>query len=150
MYDVFLSFRGKDTRSKFTSHLHASLKNAGIYVFKDDDGLQRGKKVSISLVKAIRESKISIIILSTNYANSKWCVQELEYIMLCYRNKAQKVLPVFYHVDPSEVRNQAGKFGQAFEDFIKRIPLNKDKEQSWRNALREVGCISGFVILKSR
>ena len=150
MYDVFLSFRGKETRSKFISHLHASLKNAGIDVFMDDDGLIRGKEISISLLKAIGESRISIIILSPNYAYSKWCLQELEDIMLCYRNKAQKVLPVFYHVDPSEVRNQAGKFGQAFEDLIKKVPVNKDKEQSWRNALHEVGCISGFVILKSR
>ena len=149
MYDVFLSFRGKDTRAKFTSHLYASLKNAGIYVFKDDDRLPRGEHISILLLKAIGESRISIIVLSTDYANSKWCLQELEDIMLCHRNKAQKVLPVFYDVDPSEVRNQAGKFGQAFEDLIKRLP-NKDKEQSWRKALREVGCISGFVILKSR
>ena len=100
MYDVFLSFRGKDTRSKFTSHLHTYLINAGIYVFKDDDELQRGKTIRISLLKAIEKSRISIIILSTNYANSKWCLLELEEIMQCYRNKAQEVLPVFYHVDP--------------------------------------------------
>ena len=116
----------------------------------DDDGLIRGKEISISLLKAIGESRISLIILSPNYAYSKWCLQELEDIMLCYRNKAQKVLPVFYNVDPSDVRNQAGKFGQAFENLMKRSSINRGKEQSWRKALREVGCIAGFVILKSR
>ncbi|MED6167352.1 hypothetical protein PIB30_001774 [Stylosanthes scabra] len=149
-YDVFLSFRGKETRSKFLSHLHASLQNAGIYVFKDDDGIPRGKNVSFSLMKAIRESKTSIIILSPNYAYSKWCLQELEDIIQCYKNKTQKLLPVFYHIDPSEVRNQTGKFGQAFENLIKRSPKLKGKEQSWRKALHEVGCIAGFVIRKSR
>ncbi|QHO24662.1 TMV resistance protein N [Arachis hypogaea] len=150
-YDVFLSFRGKETRSKFISHLYASLENAGIYVFKDEDGLARGENLSISLLKAIGESKTSIIILSPNYAFSRWCLQELEDIMICCRNKTQKVLPVFYHIDPSEVRNQTGKFGQAFDNLMKRYPDKiKGKEQSWRKALREVGCIAGFVIRKSR
>ncbi|MED6163282.1 hypothetical protein PIB30_078382 [Stylosanthes scabra] len=150
-YDVFLSFRGKDTRSKFLSHLHASLQNAGIYVFKDDNGLARGKNISISLIKAIGESKTSVIILSPNYAFSRWCLQELEYIMRCCKNKTQNVLPVFYHIDPSEVRNQTGKFGQAFDNLMKRYPDKvKGKEQSWRTALREVGCLAGLVIRKSR
>ncbi|MED6212014.1 hypothetical protein PIB30_079112 [Stylosanthes scabra] len=141
-YDVFLSFRGKDTRSKFISHLHASLENAGIYVFKDDDGIPRGENISMSLLKAIRESKIAIVILSPNYAFSRWCLQELEDIMRSYRNKTQKVVPVFYHVDPSEVRNQTGKFGEAFRGLLKRSSGN---EQSWRKALSEVGGIAGIV-----
>ncbi|KAL4394824.1 hypothetical protein AHAS_Ahas02G0190600 [Arachis hypogaea] len=150
-YDVFLSFRGKETRSKFISHLYASLENAGIYVFKDENGLARGEELSISLLKAIGESKTSIIILSPNYAFSRWCLQELEDIMICCKNKTQKVLPVFYHIDPSEVRNQTGKFGQAFDNLMRRYPDKiKGKEQSWRKALREVGCIAGFVIRKSK
>ncbi|XLR11448.1 hypothetical protein S83_039386, partial [Arachis hypogaea] len=150
-YDVFLSFRGKETRSKFISHLYASLENAGIYVFKDENGLARGENLSISLLKAIGESKTYIIILSPNYAFSRWCLQELEDIMICCKNKTQKVLPVFYHIDPSEVRNQTGKFGQAFDNLMKRYPDKiKGKEQSWRKALREVGCIAGLVIRKSK
>nr|XP_029148435.1 TMV resistance protein N isoform X2 [Arachis hypogaea] len=150
-YDVFLSFRGKETHSKFISHLYASLENAGIYVFKDENGLARGENLSISLLKTIGESKTSIIILSPNYAFSRWCLQELEDIMICCKNKTQKVLPVFYHIDPSEVRNQTGKFGQAFDNLMKRYPDKiKGKEQSWRKALREVGCIAGLVIRKSK
>ncbi|MED6167350.1 hypothetical protein PIB30_001772 [Stylosanthes scabra] len=121
-YDVFLSFRGKDTRSKFISHLHTSLENAGIYVFKDDDGIPRGENLSISLLKALGESKIAIVILSPNYAFSRWCLQELEDIMICYENKTQKVIP-------------------------RKV---KRKEHSWRKALSEVGCIAGFVTQKSR
>ncbi|XP_052113382.1 disease resistance protein RPV1 isoform X4 [Arachis duranensis] len=118
---------------------------------QDENRLARGENLSISLLKAIGESKTSIIILSPNYAFSRWCLQELEDIMICCRNKTQKVLPVFYHIDPSEVRNQTGKFGQAFDNLMKRYPDKiKGKEQSWRKALREVGCIAGFVIRKSR
>ena len=145
-----MSFRGEDTRATFTSHLHASLQNAGIYVFKDDDALPRGKRISISLLKAIGWSTSSIIILSTNYASSRWCMQELENIMICYRTKGQVVVPVFYRVDPSEVRNQTGTFGLGFEDLIKRISVEEDKVLSWRTALYEVGGLSGIVVVNSR
>jgi len=97
-YEVFLSFRGEDTRSSLTSHLHASLQNAGIKVFKDDDSLQRGDHISTSLVLSIDRSQISLIVFSTNYAGSRWCLEELVQIMKCHRFGAQLVLPVFFHV----------------------------------------------------
>jgi hypothetical protein len=85
IHDVFLSFRGEDTRASFTSHLHASLQNTGINVFKDDDSLQRGDNISTSLIRAIEGSQISVIIFSTNYADSRWCLDELSKIMECNR-----------------------------------------------------------------
>ncbi|KEH25093.1 disease resistance protein (TIR-NBS-LRR class) [Medicago truncatula] len=66
-YEVFLSFRGEDTRTSFTSHLYASLQNNGINVFKDNDLLQRGDHISKSLLLAIERSQISVIIFSKNY-----------------------------------------------------------------------------------
>ncbi|MCH95106.1 TMV resistance protein N, partial [Trifolium medium] len=101
-YDVFLSFRGEDSRAKFISHLDSFLQNAGIYVFKDDDGIQRGDQISVSLLQAIGQSSISIVVLSRNYANSKWCMLELERIVEISRTIGMVVVPVFYEVDPSE------------------------------------------------
>ena len=43
-YDVFLSFRGKDTRNGFTSNLNGILRHNGINTFMDDE-LQRGEKI---------------------------------------------------------------------------------------------------------
>jgi hypothetical protein len=100
---VFLSFRGEDTRAKFISHLYASLQNAGIYVFRDDDEIQRGDRISVSLLQAIGKSRISIVVLSRNYANSRWCMLELENIMDISRTQGMVVVPVFYEIDPSEV-----------------------------------------------
>jgi hypothetical protein len=60
--DVFLSFRGEDTRASFTSHLHVSLQNSGVIVFKDDHSLPRGNRVSKSLLQAIEDSRISVVI----------------------------------------------------------------------------------------
>ncbi|XP_027334981.1 TMV resistance protein N-like [Abrus precatorius] len=150
MYEVFLSFRGEDTRASFISHLYASFQNAGINVFKDDDSLRKGDQISSSLLRAIEQSEISIIVFSKNYADSRWCLQELEQIMVCHRTISRVVLPVFYDVDPSEVRHQTGEFGSAFQNLLNRISVGEEKEKSWRRALREAGSISGFVVLNSR
>ncbi|MCH91975.1 NBS-LRR resistance protein, partial [Trifolium medium] len=96
LYDVFLSFRGDDSRSKFVSHLYSSLQNAGIYAFKEDAEIQRGDQISLSLLQAIELSRISIVVLSKNYANSRWCMLELEKIMETGRTKGLVVVPVFY------------------------------------------------------
>ena len=48
-YDVFLSFRGEDTRKSFTDHLYYALKQKGIFTFKDDEKLERGKLISLEL-----------------------------------------------------------------------------------------------------
>ncbi|CAK7352390.1 unnamed protein product [Dovyalis caffra] len=56
-YDVFLSFRGEDTRKKFTDHLSYAVVLAGIHTFRDDNELPKGEEISQQLLKAIEESK---------------------------------------------------------------------------------------------
>ena len=70
-YDVFLSFRGEDTRNNFTAHLCKELRTKGINTFIDDDKLDRGQVISPALVAAIENSMFSIIVLSENYASSR-------------------------------------------------------------------------------
>ncbi|XP_058755467.1 TMV resistance protein N-like [Vicia villosa] len=155
IHDVFLSFRGEDTRAFFTSHLCTALQNAGIKIFIDDNDLQRGDHISPSLSLAIQQSQISIIIFSTNYADSRWCLDELETMLKCLLMK-QVVVPVFYHVDPSEVRHQKGEFGMAFQRLLDKVSNHVDfnllceKERRWRGALRQAADIAGFVIFNSR
>jgi hypothetical protein len=149
-YDAFLSFRGEDTRASFISHLDASLRNGGIKVFKDDNELKRGDQISTSLLQAIEDSQIAVIIFSKNYADSRWCLDELVKIMECHRTIGQIVLPVFYDVDPSEVRHQTGEFGNAFQNLLTRASMEEDASLKWRDALREAAALAGFVVLNSR
>ncbi|KAK4594240.1 hypothetical protein RGQ29_018073 [Quercus rubra] len=143
-YDVFLSFRGEDTREGFTSHLYKALCDKGFYTFIDDK-LPRGEEISEELIKAIKNSSILVIVLSENYAESKWCLDELAEIVDC-REKDQEVQihPVFYNVDPSEIRNQKGNFGMALANHEMKFKNNKDKVQRWRDALRKVANASGW------
>ena len=112
-HDVFVSFRGEDTRDNFTSHLHADLCRKKIETFVDYQ-LKRGGEISTSLLDAIKGSKISIIVFSERYASSRWCLDELVKILDCKKKYGQIVIPVFYQVDPSNVRHQKGTFGTEF------------------------------------
>ena len=140
-FDVFLSFRGEDTRHGFTSHLYNALCQRSIYTFIDDN-LPRGEKISDELLKTIEDSTISMIIFSENYASSAWCLDELAKIVECKKND-HLVVPVFYKVDPSEVRNQKGKFGEELAKHEEKFKGDK-KVQRWREALHEAASISGW------
>nr|XP_023911123.1 putative disease resistance protein At4g11170 [Quercus suber] len=138
-YDVFLSFRGEDTRNGFTGHLYQDLCDNGFITFIDND-LPRGEKISVELVKVIKSSRISIIILSQNYAFSAWCLDELVEILKCKKN-GQLVVPVFYKVDPAEVRKQEGDFEVA---KIEKFKNKKEEVKIWNAALTEAGSLSGW------
>ena len=114
-YDVFISFRGEDTRYNITSHLHKALCNKQIDTFIDYK-LNRGDEISASLLEAIEKSQISVIVFSRDYASSKWCLEELVKILECREKNKQIVIPVFYGVDPSDVRHQTGSFAKAFAE----------------------------------
>ena len=140
-YDVFLSFRGEDTRTNFTDHLYVALKQKGIITFRDEEELKKGERIS-KLFKAIEETQFAIIILSKNYASSTWCLDELTKIIKCKDEIGLEVLPVFYNVSPSIVRKQTETFEQAFIDHQKRFEDNIEKVETWRDTLKKVADIS--------
>ncbi|GKC00601.1 Toll/interleukin-1 receptor domain-containing protein [Tanacetum coccineum] len=140
-HDVFLSFRGEDTRKTFVDHLYKALTDRLLRTYKDDITLPRGESVGPALLKAIEESRHAVIIFSKKYANSSWCLDELVHIMKCRAEKGQIVMPIFYDVDPSDVRKQKGEFGEAFAE---QEGDNVTKAESWRKALVDASNISGW------
>ncbi|KAF3432363.1 hypothetical protein FNV43_RR27103 [Rhamnella rubrinervis] len=145
-YEVFLSFRGEDTRKQFTDHLYYALNQKGIYTFRDDEQLKRGKPISPELLKAIEESIFAVVILSKNYASSSWCLEELSKIVECNKGQGLTIIPVFYHVEPTEVRKQIGNYGEAFAKHQQVFKGDMEKVKRWREALTEVASISGWDI----
>ncbi|XP_042518477.1 disease resistance protein L6-like [Macadamia integrifolia] len=141
-YEVFLSFHGKDVRTNFADHLYNALVYAGILTFRDSEELHKGNKIGPELLVAIQQSRISIPIFSENYASSKWCLNELSKIFECKRTMDQIVLPIFYKVEPRDVRNQTGSYATAFEEH--QMHFNETTVQMWKDALREVGELGGW------
>ncbi|GJW26543.1 TMV resistance protein N-like protein [Tanacetum coccineum] len=148
-YEVFLSFRGEDTRNNFVDHLYAALTQRGVHTFKDNEMLHRGKLISPELLKAIEESRSAVIVFSENYANSSWCMDELVKIMECHKLMGQRVLPVFYHVEPSDVRGQKRKFGTAFQQQEVKFKGEPNKMNKWREALVTASNLAGFTFSQS-
>jgi len=142
-HDVFLSFRGEDTRRNFTDHLYNALVQAGVHTFRDNDQLPRGEEISSQLLEVIHGSKISIVVFSKGYATSTWCLEELANIMECRNTKDQVVLPVFYDIDPSDVRKQKRTFAEAFQTHEQFFKEDMEKVNRWRKALREASTLSG-------
>ena len=146
-YDVFISFRGTDTRHNFTGNLYKALCDKGIRTFIDDKELQRGDEITSSLHKKIEDSRISVIVFSENYATSSFCLDELVHIFHCSKEMGRLVLPVFYGVEPSHVRYLNNSYGEALAEFEERFENNKEnmeRLQKWKIALNQAANLSGY------
>ncbi|KAM1494914.1 hypothetical protein PS2_029093 [Malus domestica] len=161
-HDVFLSFRGEDTRRNFTDHLYKALENASIKTFHDDadispelngairDSVQQTETCSAGFFSknqeratAIQNSRTAIAILGENYASSSWALEELDLILKSH-GKRKTVLPIFYNVDPSDVRYQTGSFAEAFARHEETYKDDPDKVRRWRAALNQVANLTGW------
>lgn len=87
-YDVFLCYQGEDTRS-FTEYLYYVLRDKRFITFMSTGGSKSYEnnegEISSSVLKALEESRISIVILSYNFASSASCLNELVKIIECKR-----------------------------------------------------------------
>ena len=152
-HDVFLSFRGKDTRNNFTAHLYNAFQKKGInstFIDYDENNeltttSSRGEEISQTLLKTIQVSRTSVVVLSRNYASSICCLNELMKIIECKETKGQIVLPVFWKVDPSDVRHQRRSFGKALAQFQDNIMVKR-----WKAALKDVANLSGWHIARGK
>ncbi|KAI6689958.1 hypothetical protein NL676_026786 [Syzygium grande] len=146
-FEVFLSFRGPDTRLSFTDCLYHSMVGAGIRVFRDDEEIRKGEKIGGELLRAIESSKIYVPIFSRSYASSAWCLRELAHMVECRRKADDKlILPIFYDVNPDDVKLKTELYVDALENHKH---LGRDDVRKWEEALIEVARIKGWS-LKNR
>ncbi|XP_028785746.1 TMV resistance protein N-like [Neltuma alba] len=143
-YDVFLNFRGEDTRYGFTGTLYKELNRKGVRTFFDDKEIRIGDEITPTLLKAIQESRMAIIVFSKQYASSTFCLNELVQIHQCIKENGQLVWPIFYDVEPSEVRHQRRKYGEALVTHEQNSKADEEKMKSWKHALREVANLKGL------
>ncbi|CAN1779383.1 Disease resistance protein L6 [Linum perenne] len=142
-YEVFLSFRGPDTRNQITDILYRFLCRTKIHTFKDDNELHNGEEIGSNLLQAIDQSKIYVPIISKNYAHSKWCLIELAEIIRRQEQDTRRIiLPIFYMVDPRDVRHQTGPYENAFQEHCKKFDETTIK--NWKDALNKIGALKGW------
>lgn len=143
-FDVFLSFRGPDTRHGFTDSLYNYLFDAGIRVFMDEEEIRKGERIGGELLRAIESSKIYVLIFSKGYASSVWCLRELALMVECSSKERDKmILPTFYDVEPDDVKLKTRLYLHDLEKHEEKYGRNV---QQWKEALKEVGRIKGFAL----
>ncbi|XP_023740042.3 disease resistance protein RPV1 [Lactuca sativa] len=140
----FLSFRGTDTRKTFVDHLYHTLQDKGIRTYKDDEEIKKGKKINDELIRSIQDSKFYIVVFSKDYASSSWCLEELVKILECQKTNEHTAYPLFYDVEPTEVRQQSGPVGEAFSKHEK-----EEAAEKWREALKEAADLAGWELKKT-
>ncbi|KAI4324083.1 hypothetical protein L6164_023647 [Bauhinia variegata] len=72
-------------------------------------------------------------------STSQW-----DYQVECKKILGHEIIPIFYEVDPSDVRNQRKSFAEAFRKHEEKFGADKEKVRRWRDSLREVANISGW------
>jgi hypothetical protein len=142
-YDVFLNF-SEDTRYSFTGYVYDALVRAGFKIFMKDKECEGEDPNSQSLARAIEKSRLSIIVISENYAYSSTCLDELVTILDLMKTKNKLVWPIFYKVDPSDIRNQRKSYGKAMIQHENNFGKDYEKLQTWRLALFEVANLKGW------
>ncbi|XP_060173043.1 TMV resistance protein N-like isoform X2 [Lycium barbarum] len=140
----------KFQRQRYSQNIYRSLVQSigykRIHTFQDDKRLEKGTLVPFELHKAIEMSQVSVIIFSHNYASSEWSLDELVKIMECKNRYEQIVIPIFYNVDPSVVRNQTENFAEAFDKQESKYNGGMEKVQKWRNAPTLVANLKGWDV----
>ncbi|PPR92043.1 hypothetical protein GOBAR_AA28646 [Gossypium barbadense] len=138
---------GEDTHKNFTDHLYNALKRRGIVTFRDDPKLEAGEEIAPKLFEAIQQSWCSVIVFSKTYAFSSWCLEELAKIVKQKKDTEHKVFPIFYDVDPSDLRKQKENVEEAFAKHEERYKEDREKIQRWQNALTEVANIKTYTVV---
>ncbi|KAF7847838.1 hypothetical protein BT93_L2528 [Corymbia citriodora subsp. variegata] len=148
-YQVFLSFRGPDTRHEFTDFLYHGLRDAGVHVFRDAEELPVGEVIGGNLLRAINNSMIYIPIFSRTYASSKWCLRELSHIVdNTSKSEGRKsILPIFLDVEPEDVKLKTPQYNNALLKHANKFP---EEVKAWKKALAEVDEIKGWNVKKDQ
>ncbi|XP_014492694.1 TMV resistance protein N-like [Vigna radiata var. radiata] len=104
-------------------------------------------------MRAIACSKIAIIVSSKTYTKSTCCLRELEKIIECRETFGQIVLPVFYEIDPFDVRDPKDDFKKALEESAHKSYSGEQLEDvlsRWSRALTIAAGINGWNVTDFR
>jgi hypothetical protein len=140
-YDVFLSHRGPDTKTGFVGFLYEDLKKHGIQPYLDCKSICIGEECWESIEDGIKNTPIAVVVFSERYAESEWCLKELNVMLEAHSCK--KILPIFYNVTPWDLRNpERGQFKDGFEKL--KAKFNSDLIEQWKIDLEIASKLMGW------
>ena len=143
-YDVLINFNGEDIRRKFVSHLDSCLSAVGFTTFLHHDNAIKSKDIQEPILNLCR---VAIVVFTKTYSQSDWCLDQLQHIIKWHETYSRCVLPVYYEIQPSDVRLQKGDFGKAFKETAQQTFSAQELEHGmsrWSHALTKAANLFGW------
>ncbi|KAH9290550.1 hypothetical protein KI387_034667, partial [Taxus chinensis] len=143
--DVFINHRGTDVKDTLAKAIYDTLASKGLNVCLDVHWLEAGDEIPSELEAAMSSALVHIAIFSENYAQSPWCLAELSFML---KTRAT-IIPVFYGVEPSDLRWVAEGKGEYVDAFVKHEQKGRytvEKLAEWKNALHQISFTNGYVM----
>jgi len=144
MYDVLINFSGEDIQRKFVSHLDSVLSAVGFTTFLHHENPVKSTDIQEPILNVCR---VAIVVFTKSYSESAWCLNQLQQIIQCHQTYCRHVLPVYYEIQPSDVRLQKGDFGKALKATAKQTFSGEQLEDAmsrWSHALTKAANLFGW------
>ncbi|XP_027908441.1 TMV resistance protein N-like isoform X2 [Vigna unguiculata] len=143
-YDVLINFTGDDIHRKFVSHLDSVLTSVGISTFLHHQNSVKATHIQQPILKNCR---VAIVVFTQTYSQSAWCLNQLQQIIKWHETYLRHVLPVYYEIQPSDVRLQKGDFGKALKATAQQTFSGQQLEDAmsrWSYALTKAANFFGW------
>ncbi|XP_059064101.1 TMV resistance protein N-like [Cryptomeria japonica] len=141
-YDVFINHRGPDVKRTLAATLYKTLTGMGLRIFLDREELELDDFLTAEIEDAMRSVSLHIAVVSQNYAQSPWCLVELSFML----KTGIPIIPIFYHVEPADVRYATGIYAEAFSRYTGKGRYTLEKIKEWKDALNNVSYNVGGII----
>jgi len=144
MYYVLINFNGEDIQTKFVSHLDSALSAVGFTTFLHHQNSLESMHIEPPILNLCR---VAIVVFTKTYSQSAWCLHQLQLIIQWHQTYSRNVLPVYYEIEPSDVRLQKGHFGKAFKATAQQTFSGQQLEHAmsrWSQALTKAANFYGY------
>jgi len=143
-YDVLINFTGEEFHRKFVSHLNSALSTVGLSTYLHHHNSVKSTHIQKPTLNFCR---VAIVVFTQTYSQSSWCLNQLQQIIKGHENYSRHVLPVYYEIQPSDVRLQKGDFGKAFKATAHQTFSGQELEHGmsrWSHALTKAANLFGW------
>ncbi|XP_076911183.1 toll/interleukin-1 receptor-like protein [Bidens hawaiensis] len=157
IYDVCLSYHDLSSHTNFVDDMVYALDTKGITTRMVDISIVGGRfsYLSQGIYNSMQLSSMAVVVCCKNYVTSPRCLDELVKIMELRKaiEGGLNVLPVYYDVDPFELRNSewhfeeihrrtssTSQFGNAYCEY------SNESVTSWRQAILELTNLQGLTL----
>ncbi|WVZ17567.1 hypothetical protein V8G54_010549 [Vigna mungo] len=143
-YDVLINFTGEDIHRKFVSHLNSAFSTVGLTTFLHHPNAVKSTHIQQPILS---HCHVGIVVFTQTYSKSAWCLDQLQQIIKWHETYCRHVLPVYYEIQPSDVRLQKGDFGKALKETAQQTFSGEELEDGmsrWRHALTKAANFFGW------